>query len=426
MAKNNLINFFLIFFVFIFIWPMFIQDSVGGLSLLIIFYLTFILARFYPSIGHILIFAFLIRIIMIYLGSIFILPDSSKDAVMFEKKAFEWSQGGFLNLLSIYSGPSSKFISWVIAIFYSLFGRSLLMAQSLSLFFGMGSIFFGWLLAKKLWNDNTATKVCWVLALFPTLILYSILIMREVYCTFFLLIAIYGIINWTRSSSFFSFALAIFGFVGATFFHGAMIIGAIFFLMIVWVRYYRKLLQLIMIKKINLNIILTFILISFLFGAYLSNNITFPKIGSFNNLINLENLFEREQNVNKGGAAYPEFLKIEKNLEFLYKVPVKTIYFLISPLPWDIKQLNHLFGVLDSFLYMILIYYIFQNRKVIWKDPTLRIILLLIFFYILIFGIGVGNFGTSLRHRSKFVIGLILLAAPYIPKISFFLKAKSS
>ena len=36
----------------------------------------------------------------------------------------------------------------MIAIPYSLFGRSLLMAQSLSLLFGLGAVFLGWLLAK--------------------------------------------------------------------------------------------------------------------------------------------------------------------------------------------------------------------------------------------------------------------------------------
>jgi hypothetical protein len=38
--------------------------------------------------------------------------------------------------------------------------------------------------------------------------------------------------------------------------------------------------------------------------------------------------------------------------------------------------------------------------------------------------VGVGNFGTGIRHRSKFVIELILLAAPLIPKLALFNKKK--
>jgi len=78
--------------------------------------------------------------------------------------------------------------------------------------------------------------------------------------------------------------------------------------------------------------------------------------------------------------------------------------------------------VLDSFLYMILVYFIFRNRKVIWNDPALRIILIVLIAYIIIYGVGVSNFGSSIRHRSKFAIELILLAAPLIPRFIFFKK----
>ena len=44
--------------------------------------------------------------------------------------------------------------------------------------------------------------------------------------------------------------------------------------------------------------------------------------------------------------------------------------------------------------------------------------------FIIIFGVGVGNFGTGIRHRSKFVIMLILLAAPKISKLIFYKKEK--
>ena len=66
---------------------------------------------------------------------------------------------------------------------------------------------------------------------------------------------------------------------------------------------------------------------------------------------------------------------------------------------------------------------IFLNRKNIWRDPALRIILLILICYFLVFGIGVSNFGSGIRHRSKFIFGLILLAGPFLPK--FFLSKKN-
>ena len=37
----------------------------------------------------------------------------------------------------------------------------------------------------------------------------------------------------------------------------------------------------------------------------------------------------------------------------------------------------------------------------------------------LVFGIGVGNFGSGIRHRSKFVVLFILLAAPLLKKFFY-------
>ena len=45
------------------------------------------------------------------------------------------------------------------AIPYSLFGRSLLIIQSIGLLFGVGCVLLGWLLAKKIWDEHSATKV---------------------------------------------------------------------------------------------------------------------------------------------------------------------------------------------------------------------------------------------------------------------------
>jgi len=73
---------------------------------------------------------------------------------------------------------------------------------------------------------------------------------------------------------------------------------------------------------------------------------------------------------------------------------------------------------------MILVYLIFCNRKAIWKDPALRIILIILLAYIIVYGVGVGNFGSGIRHRSKFAIELILLAAPLIPRFIFLNKKK--
>ena len=101
------------------------------------------------------------------------------------------------------------------------------------------------------------------------------------------------------------------------------------------------------------------------------------------------------------------------------------MYLVFSPFPWDISEIRHIIGMLDGVLYMYLSFLILCNLKVILNDPVLRIFLLLFLAYIFVFGIGVGNFGTGIRHRSKFVVIMILLAGPYLKQFVFFKKAVS-
>lgn len=427
MKKNNLIKIFCLSIIFICVFFLFIDDPVGMLSILLIVFLSLILINKYPSIANLLITALAIRIIVLFLGNIIDLPDSGKDAVYFENIAFKFSQDGFYRVFTDhYTGANSKFICWIIAIFYSLFGRSLLMAQSLSLFFGMGSVFLGWVIAKKLWGNQKAIKVGWILSLFPSLVLYSVLTMREVYISFFLLVAVLGVINWSRDGRFRSIILAMFGFIGAYHFHGAMIIGGIVFLIIVGLITLNRFIKSLLLRKINFKNFITFIMIFIISVLYFSNQIGAAKIGTFEESINLSRLTKIMESSGRGDASYPDWLKIDSVVEYSYKGPVRAIYFIFSPFPWDIKKTSHLIGTFDSFLYMIIFYFILKNRKIILKDPGLRIVLLILISYFFVFGIGVGNFGTSIRHRAKFVMALILMAGPFFPKFKYSLKRKSS
>ena len=236
----------------------------------------------------------------------------------------------------------------------------------------------------------------------------------------------YGIVNWFRQRSYKSIVEVIIGFIGATFFHGSLIIGLFVFLFFITLDSFKKTFKLLLMKRINLKILIIIIFSLTILGLYFTNKISLPYLQTFNKTINPAFLKHEVINLKvKGDAAYPEWTKIDANIEFLYKVPIRTLYFLFSPFPWDVNKLSHLVGLLDSFFYMILAYLIFQNRKAIWKDPALRITLIVLFSYFIIYGVGVGNFGSGVRHRSKFTIELILLAAPLIPRFIFSKKRES-
>jgi len=395
-------------------------NLLGFTSISLIFLLVLLITIRWPSISKILYVGFAIRVIFLLIGNYIIdLPDSTADAVTFEERAWRLGQEGFIHVLNNFTGPSARFISWLIAIPYSLLGRSLLLAKSISLFFGVGSILLGWLLARKIWNNDIANKVGWTMALFPSLILYSVIVMREAYMVFFLLIALLGVVSWVKTNSLKSIIVAMFGFIGATFFHGGMFVGAIVFLAIVGASSLGILFKLLIRFRISVKIIFFLLLVTVASGFYLSNKISLPYLGSFETSTNIQVLLQKTNIATRGVASWPQWTVISSPIEMLYKGPVRAIYLAFSPFPWDVNKLKHLIGMFDAFLYMYLSFLIFKNRKAIWSDPVLRIIFIMLISYIFVFGIGVGNFGTGIRHRSKFVVIFILLAAPLIKRYTF-------
>lgn len=394
-------------------------DLIGFTSLSVVSLLTFILASRNSGIFNILIVALIIRIATLLFGHyIAPLPDSTSDAVGFEIRAWSLAQDGFLSLISKFEFNTFIFFSWLHAIPYSLLGRSVLLAQSISLFFGIGTIFLGWKIANILWDRRTANKVGWTMALFPSLILYSVLFMREVYICFFLTLALYGIILWVKTDSFKSILFALTGFAGATLFHGAMFVGAIVFVIALTTIYLKRFFKLIKNYKVNFKNLLLVSMFVIVSSLYFSDRISIQYLGQFSK-INSGTLLTKINYAHRGDASWPEFTKASSENELLYKAPLRFVYFVMSPFPWDVKKTKHLFGMIDAFLYTILSLLILINIKVIWRDPALRFIFILLLAYIVVFSFGVGNFGTGIRHRSKFTFLFIILAAPLIKTFVF-------
>ena len=425
--------------IFVILFTFSSRDLVGLSSILIVSLVIIFLGMRYQKVASILYVSLSLRILVMILGNYIALPDTTGDAYWFELKAYEWSLRGFPDVLFSIGQcedcnvnfdrntfGSSFMISFIIGILYSLTDRSVMMAQSLSILLGTLSVLLSWILARKLWDNRTAIKVGWFVALFPSLILYSVLIMREIYVCFFLLITFYNLVNWNHNGSLKSFFFVIFGFILGTFFHGGVFLGLLIFLIAVFLkninRFIRKLYHSIIVLK---PLIVLFLLIIPAISFYDMKDFKVPKIGTITDFDKIKkNILKKNIVTHRGDAKYPDWVIAKSENELIYKMPIKAMYFIFSPFPWEIKKTSHLLGMIDGFLHIFLVYLIIQNRKAIWADPTLRIIFFILLTYLLVYGVAVGNFGTGIRHRAKFIFMFILLAAPLLPKFTFSRKIK--
>ena len=65
--------------------------------------------------------------------------------------------------------------------------------------------------------------------------------------------------------------------------------------------------------------------------AYVFNKFDIPYMDNFKTASDPDHLKFVINTKIKGDAAYPEWTRINSNIELIYKIPIRTIYFLISP-----------------------------------------------------------------------------------------------
>jgi hypothetical protein len=398
------------------------ENLLGWFFLLIIFIFIFVWTIKYRYLRNLLLIAFLLRAICVLFDyyDIIILPDSRGDTSHFDESAIEFSKNyGLLIIFDFFK--DSLLISKIISIFYTIFGYSKLMAQSISVALGTASVYLVYHLCLMIWDYSSAKKAAWATALFPTLILYSSLILREVYIVFFLLVGVIGIAKFIDKKNITSLLQILVSFFILSFFHGPVAIGVFIFLFYEILSLSKKVLNRFYYLRINLFSVFSIIALSIPIVMLLSNNISINYLPS---LFNISAITYKANLGMYGTASYPSWLMINNSYELFTKNIIKSFYFLYGPFIWDIKLLRHLIGLLDGILYFILTFYIIKNWYAIWANPITRIIVLLLITYIIVYGLGVGNFGTGIRHRSKFAVLLIILAAPKIHKFIFSTKKK--
>ena len=402
------------------------EDLLGWFSLLTIFAFIFFWIKKYPQTKYFLLTAFLLRSALVIINQydILTLPDSTSDAKNFEYLASEFSKNMEFLVVFDFFKNDSLLISRIISIFYTIFGESKMLAQNISVALGTASVYLIYNLCTLIWDINSAKKAAWVTALFPTLILYSSLTLREAYIVFFLLIALIGIVKFIRNNSVASFSQALLGFYVLIFFHGPLVLGGFIFLFYITLKLIKDQIKKTDSFKFN-KYSLLFLFISLIpIVLFFNNTFEMPYLGRIKTLFELEDSFDRINSYLKDTASYPLWLTFNNSYELFTKGTIKIFYFLYSPFAWDIKSYNHLFGLFDGILYFMFTIYVIRNRYYIWKNPITRIFILIFVCYLLVYGIGVGNFGTAIRHRSKFIVILIVLGAPMIPKFIFPTKKK--
>ena len=114
-----------------------------------------------------------------------------------------------------------------------------------------------------------------------------------------------------------------------------------------------------------------------------------------------------------GGSYYSVGSHITGFREMMFYTPLRMLYFYLSPMPWDWRGLRDAIGfcvsgLLYTLVFTLALWEILQKEK---NCTVVRALFLIMIIFGIIFGWGVKNAGTAIRHRDKVIsISAVILA----------------
>jgi hypothetical protein len=405
-----------------------VQSLLGITGLLGALLLTTALGVRFPCLRMVLLVAFFVRALAALVHAYIIpLPDGFGDAVTFEIMALNYAAHGFAAVFTQFPGYGGGLgYAWLMGLIYSITGRSSLLIQALNVMASIGSVYLAYRLAKAIWDESAAIKTAWAVALFPTLIMYSAVTLREAFIVFFVLYASLNIVLWSQSGSLRSLFLAFMSFVFAGFFHGGILLGSLILVAILVGISLREVPGLLLKGRFKGSTLFFFAAGSASILPYFLGIYVIPYIGDITRATSVDAFISHANVAQQGGASFPHWLSPQDPLHYILLLPVRFVYFLGAPFPWDIRSAQHLIGLFDGLLYLTIVWLIMHNLPSIWANRSARLLLIILIPLIVIYTVGTGNFGTGIRHRAKFIAVLVVLAAPFIPRLRLGIFSKYS
>ncbi|MDC0909158.1 hypothetical protein OAQ21_03455 [Flavobacteriales bacterium] len=362
------------------------------------------------KITHILLIAFCIRFVLLLVDQYIItLPQGGRDAKAFEALAYSISTSNYDSGILYYISSGQNIFSLIGSFIYYVIGREPLILGLLNVFLGVYVVKLVFRSSFLLWRDyKIAAKAAWVAAIFPTLALHSALFLREVPINVFLLLSIISFIKYQQSYKKINLFWLIFYVIVASILHNGIIFIFLSFILVLIFQKNKNL----KIKETFFSRLLAAIIIICTIFIINSSGIAMNKIGgSFDNSISVFELAEARES--EGNTAFPSWLRISSVSNEFWKIPLRVVAFIYSPLiPFLVKSPYHMLGLVDSVLYLILFKRIFSHRKFIQRIPSAKAVLIMTLGLIFVFSLSVSNVGTAIRHRAKFAPLLIILFLP--------------
>jgi hypothetical protein len=300
-----------------------------------------------------------------------------------------------------------------LGILYWIIGDQRLFSQFINLILGMWSIFVFFKILD-LFNFGDSKKL-FFLALYgfyPQNIIFSSILLREALVQFLFIYSIFFFAKWLKTNNKNNIIITVIFVFLCSLFHSGMLLSLLVYgyvFLFLDVTTYR-------LKYSFKRLTLFFISCGITFTIIANDSsILTEKFSILQTDSNNLSLIEKYQSYSgeEGGSNYLQNYEISSAIDFITLVPLKFIYFIFSPMPYDIRGIGDLTAILiDSSFYYFLIFKIIRSRELI-SNNLFRIFPKIFFILFLVvslgFALGTENSGTAMRHRAKIFPALLMV-----------------
>ena len=259
--------------------------------------------------------------------------------------------------------------------------------------------------SSLLFDRNVSSKAMMITHLFPSLLLWSSLGVREIWVSLFIMLCLYYTV---KSKTMYS-SMDIILLVISLLILSQLRAGTFLVLLI-------SLLPSLFISRSTkfANGIFVFSSVSLVFMFF----ILYVGVGQeFISVDPMGQMQEIKIDLTGGDAAYFSREELKKTDNPLYIMPRGLIYFMFSPFPWELTKGSRVASFADVvIIYFLTIPFLLSMYKIVkhryWEALPLVIVFLLLVFA---FSMVEGNFGTAFRHRAQILPIYVLISSITIP-----------
>ena len=243
--------------------------------------------------------------------------------------------------------------------------------------------------------------------------------MREVAIVLPFVLSMYWLVKWRVYKMYRYGVWSIFWILLSQMFHTGMIVGTMLVVSIViyytvadhWRRIARVRVALRDLNAVA-GSVLVFALLILAASIMLGTGYGLDKIQRLATDGLLEALSGWQIQVARGRASYLKELQPSGLLDLVLQAPLRMLYFVTAPFAWTISKARDVWGFVDGSFLFVLLYLIVRdltNSRL--RGSEFRIIGVIAIIMMMGFALVTSNYGTALRHRTKFVPVLIVVYA---------------